>query len=436
MNKDLLNQLPADEQPLAAKLNSLAEDMDLSQNFQWELETQLMDKAKNKTQPMQGWHLKILPTLAWAVLVAGVVFLLNWTISSLANQTTPSAGELPGPDTSFASQVSQGEICRGPLAGVHEYAGFLTNPDMTGFIPLDEEGALGEVRSVAWSPDGTQLAIAGNTAGQGSLLFTDPEGNRLDYLIYGSDLGYLMDAAWSRNGKQIVLWSSQNNRVVYLLSSDGTGLVEKQLQAQIFGTPRFWPDGLSIIFYGATPSSTGLFELVLDRSEAGLIKSDVEDESGYIFSPDGTHLAYMTYDRDTGQAALYSENLTTRELAVLGTLPIPKGSGSSIPETANLSWSADGNFLVFEFGRGQADRAIYLAHADGSGLVKVVDSAHAPTFSADGRCLAYIDHNEVFLLDMAAVSSNSVPATPILLAELPAGRSTSNFKLDKLQWRP
>jgi Tol biopolymer transport system component len=96
-----------------------------------------------------------------------------------------------------------------------------------------------------------------------------------------------------------------------------------------------------------------------------------------------------------------------------------------------LSWSQDGKFLVFEFGRSASDRAIYLANADGTGLVKLVDSAHAPTISSDGNCLAYISNKQAFLLDL-----KNTTATPLLIADLPAGRSTSDFRLDKLQWKP
>jgi WD40 repeat protein len=435
MNKELLNQLPADEQPVAAKLNSLAEDMQPSQSFQWDLETQLMQKAKNKSQTVQAWHLKILPTLAWAAAAVGAVFLLNWTIRSLASSTTSVAGELPEPNSSFADRVGRGEICRGPLAAVHGYEGFLTNPDMTRFGRIDKDGSLDEVRSIAWSPDGTQLAIAGNTTGQGSVLFTDPEGNQPDYRLYGTELGYLRDVAWSQNGRQMVLWSSQNITTLYLLSTLGHGLIEKQLEVQILGTPQFGPDG-HIFFYGADRTATGLFTLSLEPSEPFLLMPYVEDLSGFAFSPDGSLLAYMEYDRDKGEARLSTQKLTKGEYRLLGTLPISKGSGSSIPETANLSWSADGSFLVFEFGRGDADRAIYLAYADGSGLVKLAEAAHAPAISADGRCLAYISNKQVFLLDLAGVSPASMDAAPILLAKLPAGRTTSNFDLDKLQWRP
>ncbi|HNQ95046.1 MAG TPA: hypothetical protein PKH47_10255, partial [Anaerolineales bacterium] len=65
------------------------------------------------------------------------------------------------------------------------------------------------------------------------------------------------------------------------------------------------------------------------------------------------------------------------------------------------------------------------------GLIKLVESAHAPTISSDGNCLAYISDKQVFLLDL-----NSDVPVPIVLAELPTGRSIPDFRLDKLQWKP
>jgi Tol biopolymer transport system component len=324
----------------------------------------------------------------------------------------------------------------GPLAVEHGFAVFLTNPEKAEFAVLDAGNTIGELRSFTWSADGKQLAIVGNSMGSGNIYITDPKGSQLLPVLPNGELGYLMDAAWSRDGKQIVLWSNQNNKVLYLMNADGTGLVEKKLTAQILGAPQFWPDGSSVVFYGADTNSTGLFEMMLVDSGVALINPSVEYASSYAFSPDGAHLAYMEYDHDLGEARLVSEELTAREIKILGTLPIPKGSGSSVPETANLSWSADSQSLVFDFGRNAVDRAIYLGRADGTELVKVADAAYAPAISADGKCLAYIRDNQVFLMDLTRVSVNSTTATPILLADLPSGRGTPNFKQDKLQWRP
>jgi Tol biopolymer transport system component len=281
------------------------------------------------------------------------------------------------------------------------------------------------------------LAIVGNTTGSGNIHITDPAGGELEYLLSGSEVGYLMDATWSRDGRQLAMWSSQNNRVLYLINADGTGLMEKRLgNTQLLGTPQFWPDGSSVVFYGANSTSTGLFELILTNSEPALINSSVENESGYAFSPDASRLAFMEYNREIGEAQLYLLHLTTQDLVIVGSLPISKSSGSVLPETANLSWSADGQYLVFDFGRHAADRAVYLAKTDGTGMIKVIDAAYAPSISADGRCLAYVSDKQVFLLDLAGAAVDPTTATPVLLADLPAGRGTPNTKLDTLQWSP
>ncbi len=292
------------------------------------------------------------------------------------------------------------------------------------------------MRSFTWSKDGKQLSILGNTTGSGNIYLADPVSGQLNPLLSAGELGYMMDAAWSRDGKKLAIWSAQNNKVLYVMNTDGTGLVEEQLKVQILGTPQFTPDGMSVIFYGADTSSAGLFEMMLVDSQVALINSSVEDATSYAFSPDGAHLAYMEYDRDLGEAKLISEDLTAREIAILGTLPIPKGSGSSVPETANLSWSADGKYLVFDIGRGANDRAIYLAHADGTEFIKVIDPGYAPAISADGKCLAYINNKQVFLLDMSGVSSGSTTVTTMLLADLPVGRGIADYRLDKLRWQP
>jgi hypothetical protein len=433
MNKELLNQIPMEEQPLASNLNSLIEDMQPSQAFQWELENQLKEKASS-TRPAPGRFAKILLPVGWAIAGVGGVLLLNWVFGSLVPQTLPAAGTAETREVSFADSVRAGDICAAPLALAHGFGVFLTNPDKTGLVALDAEKSIGELRSFAWSPDGKRLALVGNSMGSGNISLTDSSGTPPQPILPKGELGYLMDAAWSRDGTRFAMWSSQNNRVLYVMNSDGTDLVEKRLNVQILGAPQFWSAGSRIVFYGADQDSAGLFEMMLTNSDVVLINSSVEGASSYTFSPDGSALAYMEYDRALGEARLVLEELTMRDLTILGTLPIPKGSGSSVPETANLSWSADGKSLVFDFGRSPGDRAIYLAHADGTGLIKIVDSAYAPSISADGKCLAYIGEDQVFLMDLTDVSSGSTTSEPLLLAELPTGRGTPNFKQDKLQW--
>lgn len=428
MNKDILDQLTADEQNAALKIIEAAETMKVTPAFRWDLETQLMEKYKTQRQPVQGWFTKFAMNAGWAFLAVSAVFLLSWMIRSLVPNISPASNATPTPVISFESDVRSGNRCQGPLAAGHNYSAFLTNQDKTGFITLDEQQIIGELRSLAWSPDGKQLALVGNTTGTGNIYLTDATGSPLQPVLANSELGYLMDVAWSRDGKQLLTWSLQNNTVVYVMNTDGTGLAEFPLGMQLFGAPQFTPDSESIIFYGADSNSAGLFEVNLDTMQTRMISSLVEDESSYAWSPDGTQLAYIEMDRNLVKAHLILDEFATDSKTVLAALPILK-SGYSVPDSANLSWSPDGASLIFDLGRSITDRAVYLVHADGTGLIKLADSVYAPALSADGECLAYISNKQVYLLDLTSTN-----ATPLLLADLPTGRSIADYRLDKLQW--
>ena len=436
MNKDLLNQLAADEQPVASKLDSLAGTIQPSPGFQWELETRLIEEYQSKTESRQpGWFMKAMVPIGWALVAVSALFLLNWTLRSISPGFSPAARITPTPEISFETKVRQGNICAGPLAVGHGFDVFLTNADKTDLFPLDPDKAIGELRDFAWSPDGEQLAVIGNSMGQGNIYITDPAGGPLEYVLSNSKVGNLMDVAWSRDGKQFLMWSSRDNRILYLLNTDGTGWVEKSLDVRILGRPQFAPDGRSIVYYGTDLISGGVFKVTIDGSQTQNLNPFVEDATGFAFSPDGLYLAYVSMDRAAGAAILMKVDTETGAVVdLLGSLPIPKGSGSSIPRSANLSWSPDGNFIIFEFGRYETDRSIYLAYTDGTGLVKVVESAHAPAVSADGRCLAYISNKQVFLIDVGHTSSTS--PSPVFLADLPLGRAIADLRLDKLQWKP
>ena len=364
MNKEIFDGLPADEQPIAEKLSAISESMKVPQDFQWTLESQLMDAYKSKSQTAANWFSKIIVPAGWGIAAVIGFVLLNWAIRSLALPEQINAGT-SNTEAPFEAQVRQGTVCEGPLAVAHGFSVALTNEDKTAFLPVDTENTIDEARSFAWSADGERLAILGNTTGNGNIYITDSSGMSLQPILTNSELGYLFDFAWSRDGKRFITWSSQNNKKIYLLNSDGTGLIEKGLDTQILGAPQFWPDGSSVVFYGATPTAAGLFELYFVDLGIAQIKSDVESASSFSFSPDGTHLSYMEYDRDFGEARLLSEDLTTRQYEILGSLPVPKGSGSSVPETANLSWSRDGTKLVFASNRhGQVEGETNLFIAD------------------------------------------------------------------------
>ena len=182
--------------------------MQPSQAFQWELETQLLEKATS-TQPPQSWFTRIFIPLRWGIAAIVGLLLLNWVVRSIALPPPPAAASTAMQEISFAESIRAGDICMGPLALGHGFSAFLSNPAKTGFVAVVAGNTIGELRSFTWSPDGERLAIVGNTTGSGNVHVTDPTGGQLEYLLSGSEVGYLMDAAAIRTGwkKRYILWS-------------------------------------------------------------------------------------------------------------------------------------------------------------------------------------------------------------------------------------
>ena len=276
--------------------------------------------------------------------------------------------------------------------------------------------------------------VAGSTAGLNGLsrVFGGDERPPREPVAEGPDVS----VPTTTNGDIVFTSARVGDTALFRVSPDGSDL--RQLTpdgAAAYTSPDVSPDGRTIVVVhripGFEPGESVLATVPIDGGAPTWLTPEGWVVADPAWSPDGSRLAYVEMDRYLGEARLVAEEVATGKQTVLGTLPVPEGSGSSIPEAANLSWSPDGQLLAFEFGRNAADRAIYLSYADGRGLVRVADSAHAPAISADGKCLAYISHKHVFLMDLA-----NMTATPDLLADLPAGRGASDFRLDKLQWRP
>src|SRR4029079_7866890 len=180
--------------------------------------------------------MKYFVPVSWALAALASVLVVSWTLRSLLPGLQVAAGPTPTDTVSFETDLRTGTICAAPLALAHGFDVFLTNPEKTEFVTLDVGKTIGELRSFTWWADGKRLMVPGNTTGNGSLYLTDPTGAALQPVLSRSELGYLMGAAWSRDGKQFVMWSTPNNKLVYLMNADGTGLVERQLDMQIFST--------------------------------------------------------------------------------------------------------------------------------------------------------------------------------------------------------
>jgi TolB protein len=98
------------------------------------------------------------------------------------------------------------------------------------------------------------------------------------------------------------------------------------------------------------------------------------------WSPDGSHLAYVSFE--TGHAAIYVQSLYNNQRTLLANF---RGSNSA------PAWSPDGKQLAIVLTRDGSSQ-IYLIRPDGSGVRRITSSGvidTEPNFSPDGQSLLF-----------------------------------------------
>ncbi|MCX7719422.1 MAG: hypothetical protein N2111_13615 [Candidatus Sumerlaeaceae bacterium] len=191
-----------------------------------------------------------------------------------------------------------------------------------------------EIRALRFSPDGTRVAVVTDRRG---LWFVDPaEGTpaMVEALpVIGDDL------AWDAAGRQVAYASNPDGHWdIFVTGLDGvTTRITRALGRQ--SRPRFLPDG-RLAFLSTT---SGRSEVILydscSRVNRRLVGRD-SDVTAFEVSPDGTRLAFISFDNLRPQVYLFDlvsgvESCLTSETSPLGL------------ESGALAWSPAGDSLAF-----------------------------------------------------------------------------------------
>ena len=222
------------------------------------------------------------------------------------------------------------------------------------------------------------------------------------------DASTLLPPHWSPDGTKIVLywWAP------YLVDASAHGA---KLRTIVVGEqweniyPRISPDGSQMVF------STQRHEVDEDNSEIGVSNLDGSkyrrmtrsrgDQYGPEWSPDGSHIAFMSYHRTRERPYRHSYSLFTMTDNGAG----PRKLVDSVQATGPLAWSPDGRTIAFlgyervqPGGWQSTGEFIYSVDRDGSNLTRLAVASSPPTWSPDGSAIAFLrgdDRNSVFVVN-------------------------------------
>jgi Tol biopolymer transport system component len=281
--------------------------------------------------------------------------------------TTDGSLRLIDPSTGNVSKVL--DLRTGAGRGGYTVTGFTWSPEGTRFayvteqrgtvrvfdletnktstiVPCDSPPpyhAGGCARYVAWSPDGSRIAVSG---GRG-LDLVDPDGSNPTTLI---DLkarrdGFVGPATWSPDGSTIAfsgsLPGSRDIRAIYEVNADGTNIrvLLKQPGSVWVSSPRWSPDGSQIAYLVAAhtpgfaykpapPIIPQVWIIEADGSNPRLVFEGGSccaggDSTGLSWAPDGSKIAFIATppgkQYGSGRPRLYAIDPLTGTAQVIAT---------------------------------------------------------------------------------------------------------------------
>jgi Tol biopolymer transport system component len=238
-----------------------------------------------------------------------------------------------------------------------------------------------------FSLDGAHLAFARVTDGDRSLIYVArPDGNGLTLVtptpvsLADADAGRSWERyKFSPDGRELLIATVSG---ITIARTDGSGVSNLDVGIPAVEPTYRPPDGHEILFIGRG-ADTGLF--IFDRT-TNQVRQIVKvqpgfDLAGASWSPDGSRIAYWTWD-GTANGLAAKTHVVGPDGSGDRELPAPRGAVWN----AHATWSNDGKrlFIARGFTPGEDDVRGFVVPADGSGVGVQI----APAGSVETACCA------------------------------------------------
>lgn len=183
---------------------------------------------------------------------------------------------------------------------------------------------------------------------------------------------------------------------IYVMNSDGSGVVNLTNNTANDYRPTWSPDGKFIAFYTDRDGNEELYMMNIDSGEVARLTNHPAKDWHPSWSPDGNYITFVSY-RDSKYGHVYVMNIASREVV----RPTSPSRGSdSFP-----AWSPDSGRIAFMYW-GDGNQEIYTMNADGSEWVRLTNNQIAdsqPSWSPDGSDIAFMsardENDEIYLMN-------------------------------------
>ena len=224
---------------------------------------------------------------------------------------------------------------------------------------------------LAWSPDGTKIA-----------LYTWKDVYLLDiYTSKYEPLTNLNDdklhsTTWSPDGTQLAFTSSKG---IYIYDLGGNQVLH--LDSTNYFDVTWSPDG-SYLAIGTIKGDSDLLLYSFSMQSIFSIAKTIFDEEMPSWSPDGKRIAYIR------RLNMYSSDLFIYDVETTETIRLTaNGAYNEFP-----NWSPDGTMIAFEHNRFPLQPDIYVIDLDSGNLIQISNFAGTeswPVWSSDGKKIVF-----------------------------------------------